>query len=986
MNAAPYVFISYASADRERVLPLVDRLEAAGVQTWIDREGIHGGANYALEIAEAIEQAAVLVLICSEASLASRNVKQEIALAWRFEKSYLPLLLEPVEIPKDIAYWLEGSQWIELLDRAAQNWLSEIAKALQPFDIVVTPPDAQVQPRAPRERPLLVGREREQAVLREQLDRMLAGQGGTVLVGGEAGIGKTTLVEDLSIVAEEQEVLVLWGHAYDLSVTPPYGPWLEIFRQYRSLTLGLPPLPTFVFDADELTKVGSQETLFADVADFLASVAREFRLMLVLDDLHWFDQASLDFFRYLARQVASQRILLVATYRSDELHRRHPLYTLLPLLVREAGAERVEVRPLTETGHRALIQSRYHLAELDEARLERYLEEHAEGNPLYAGELLRTLEEEGILTRGREGWNLGDLEQVRVPPLLLQVIEGRVSRFDEESQRLLGVASVIGQTVPMGLWGSVGQVDEDRLFEVVERAEEAQLVSEAPDGKSVQFRHALIREALNERIPSMRRRRIHRDVGAALEYLSSPDPETVAYHYQQAGDWRAVDWLIKAGLRAETAFVLRTAAERYDAAQSLLDQDASQTERRGWLLYRLAFVKRFSAPEESLGYLDEVQTLADQIANPVLKIVAQAERGFLRHMLGNVEASLQDLQPALDAYDSVPRDAWTAGSEGAASLAVFFLPISGNNGMTADRYLDTLMETRRQSIVVSLALLGHFREALELTALHWTNWETIPAYRTSNACGGCGYAHSAIGEPERAWSMWQEAVDLSLGYHNYVVAGSTVFRQLCWVHLPYHTDDRVERMQLEADLVNQYQLAADHGNTILPPADLFGFAVQFLEGEWSKAERAATVAAATTIHPNVPALAICTLGELACHRGDVNSAWAQVRLMLPDGPSTEPGKTLFLESQILQRLAVSMALDTHDLATTRAWLEAHDRWLDWSEAVSGRAEGALLWAAVSPRQRRPTRGPCRSRAGTRPRLRSASAIGPHCCLPCPGCA
>ncbi len=235
VEGEPYVFISYASADRERVLPVVDRLEAAGVTTWIDREGIHGGANYALEIAEAIEQATVLLLMCSQASLASRNVKQEIALAWRFEKPYLPLRLDPVEIPKDVAYWLEGAQWVEVLDRPETVWLDDTAKALLPFGITLEPASVTLSSATstPRERPLLVGRERERGLLRQQLDRMLAGQGGTLLVGGEAGIGKTTLVEDLSIEAEEQDCLVLWGHAYDLSC----------HAALRSLAGDLPPVP-----------------------------------------------------------------------------------------------------------------------------------------------------------------------------------------------------------------------------------------------------------------------------------------------------------------------------------------------------------------------------------------------------------------------------------------------------------------------------------------------------------------------------------------------------------------------------------------------------------------------------------------------------------------------------------------------------------------------------------------------------------------------
>ncbi len=430
-SGQPYVFVSYASADRERVLPLVERLEAAGVRVWIDREGIYGGANYALEITEAIEGAAVLVLMCSAASLASRNVKQEIALGWRFKKPYLPLLLEIVEIPKDVAYWLEASQWIEVLDRPELDWLGDVAQALVPHGMTLQRTNAAPSMTVGRERPLLVGREREQAILTAQLDRMLAGQGSVVLIGGEAGIGKTTLVEDLSIQAEERGCLVLWGHAYDLSVTPPYGPWLEIFRAYRGVDANLPPLPGFIGDLEETAAMGSQQRLFVAVMEFLTTVADQQPLLLVLDDLHWFDQASLDFTRFLARQSASHRLLLVATYRSDELHRRHPLYTLLPLFVREAGAERVEVRPLDEGGHRALIQSRYALTEIDQTRLEKYLEVRAEGNPFYVGELLRTLEDAGVLNAGVDGWILGDLEQVRVPTLLRQVIEGRLASITE---------------------------------------------------------------------------------------------------------------------------------------------------------------------------------------------------------------------------------------------------------------------------------------------------------------------------------------------------------------------------------------------------------------------------------------------------------------------------------------------------------------------------------------------------------------------------
>jgi TIR domain-containing protein len=106
----PEVFICYASQDRDRVLPIAEELEAAGVRVWVDRNKIGGGSNYGQEIVRAIKGCKVLVVMCTEASMQSRNVRQEIQLAWNYEQSYLPLLLEPVRFPEQVQYWLEGCQ------------------------------------------------------------------------------------------------------------------------------------------------------------------------------------------------------------------------------------------------------------------------------------------------------------------------------------------------------------------------------------------------------------------------------------------------------------------------------------------------------------------------------------------------------------------------------------------------------------------------------------------------------------------------------------------------------------------------------------------------------------------------------------------------------------------------------------------------------------------------------------------------------------
>jgi hypothetical protein len=234
--ASPYVFISYASADRERVLSLVDALLRAGVTAWLDREGIHGGASYGREIARAIRDCAALVLMTSPLSLASRNVRQEVALAWEYERPYVPLLLDTVTIPDDLKYWLTAAQWVEVLDRPEADWLPAVLAALAPLGIVLP------SPTTPARQERLPGREREQSLLRERLDAARTGRGGLLLIGGEAGVGKTTLAEATLAEAASRGALALTGRCYDLAETPPYGPWVELFGRYRP-GLSDPPRP-----------------------------------------------------------------------------------------------------------------------------------------------------------------------------------------------------------------------------------------------------------------------------------------------------------------------------------------------------------------------------------------------------------------------------------------------------------------------------------------------------------------------------------------------------------------------------------------------------------------------------------------------------------------------------------------------------------------------------------------------------------------------
>jgi len=160
---------------------------------------------------------------------------------------------------------------------------------------------------------------------------------------------------------------------------------------------------------------------------------------------------------------------------------------------------------------------------------------------------------------------------VQVPLLLRQVIDTRLARLGEEAQRLLAVAAMIGQTVPLDLWQTVAEVDEDALLGLIEHAGEARVLMETTEGEAVRFLHALTRQALYEGIPAIRRKRLHRQIGEVIAVMPKAHPDTVAYHFRSAGDARATGWLVKAGWRAYRSFAYETAQSRFAETLTRID-------------------------------------------------------------------------------------------------------------------------------------------------------------------------------------------------------------------------------------------------------------------------------------------------------------------------------------------------------------------------------------------------------------------------------
>jgi len=804
--------------------------------------------------------------------------------------------------------------------------------------------------------PPLVGRERELAALRNALAAVLAGRGSLVLIGGEAGIGKTALAEVLAQKAVGRGALVLVGRCYDLTETPPYGPWVEALAQApRDDASADPP------DLGGSNGAPSQAALFTAARDFLATLATRRPLVVLLDDLHWADPASLDLLRFLGRQLADLPLLLLATYRADELTRRHPLYALLPVLEREAHARRLDLRRFDAEGVRALVAAQHALPEADAARLVTWLLGRAEGNAFFTAQLLRALEDEGALAWGNAGWALGNLAAVGLPAPLRQVLDARLGRLGEEAQRQLALAAVIGQEVPLALWATVAETDEDGLLDTIERAVDARLLAESPDGQSVCFVHALIREALYDRTLATRRRRAHRRVGEALGSPTGPasgppDPDAVAYHFQRAGDARALEWLIAAGERAQRAYAWDTATAHYEAALALLGAGEGEVGRRILLLRRLAQASFGRAPDRGVALLEEATRLAADLGDGGLAAVLRCELGMVRGgsvRAGAVRRSTREL------------------AEGVAALAA--LPTEVRRRLVGEAQLGGAADGDfyRALLVLRLGATGSFAAALaqgEPLAADWAAGADASDVARGHAYSGLAAAYAAFGRPDEARAAAAASYDAYAAAGHQLQAIFTALRDLVWRCLPYTADDRAAREGLEGRLERARARLAEPPP--LWPTGERAPVLLFLEGDWAGAYRLA-LASTREAHEGGRRWAAWVLGPLAHAQGDAALAWRLVREVLPAGPDTAPDDAYSLLSDLgLLRLAAALATDEGDLPAARAWLACHDRWLAWSGAVLGRAEGALGRAA------------CHRAAGDLPRAREhAEAALTHATAP-----
>jgi DNA-binding SARP family transcriptional activator len=490
-----------------------------------------------------------------------------------------------------------------------------------------------------------VGRERELAALRTALERAESGEGGVVLLTGEAGAGKTRLIRELAHQAVADGVLVLYGSS-DAAVTTPYQPlreWLAFLLRVcdpdllaESLSDGpsrlLRNLTHFERGDPEADRYELQ-TATAELARRMGSLQP---LLLVADDLHWADSATLQLVCLLARTAPEARLLVLAAFRDPGEEIGPALADARASLSRMDSVTRLMVGNLSDEEVGVFLRTSANAEPTQD--LVSAIGELTDGTPLLLCELWRELRESDGIEVGNTVRLTRPVAELRAPERIRAIVRQRLARLSPGTSGLVDLAAVAGPRFELNVLAEAAVLHMDELADALDEATLYGILDELSGRTPVyRFTHELVRRAIYDRISGIRRAELHLRVGEALERVHAADPAQaaaeLAHHFTLAapvgGTERAVDYNLQAAEAATAAAAFEESAARLASALELGIEDARERARvqvqLGWLLAEIGRLP------ESRDLLDKAHETATRLGDRGLAAHARVEDAWQSH-------------------------------------------------------------------------------------------------------------------------------------------------------------------------------------------------------------------------------------------------------------------------------------------------------------------------------------------------------------------
>jgi ABC-type oligopeptide transport system substrate-binding subunit/serine/threonine protein kinase len=473
----------------------------------------------------------------------------------------------------------------------------------------------------------MIGREAEFEKARELWYAATEGNSQILLISGEPGVGKTRLLREIITQSEVMGAQVLGSASY-AEGGPPYSPFKQILREilpeasqngfnlpeyvvadllslapeFRTQYPDVPPNPSEDPKSD-------QYRLFESFFIFLATASQHTPLLVYLDDAHWADSGSLGLFRHLARQLGSQPVMLLATYREIELDEARPLIEVLSDVSREPQTTRIKLNRLTMEQTEQLLAS-FFQDEITPEFLEGIYRE-TDGNPFFIEEVCKALVESGKLYFEGGSWHRPDISELGIPQSVRVAIQSRVGKLSPETQAILSQAAVLGREFDFDALVAASEADEEAVINALEEADRAQLIEERSENGRLlfAFSHALIPSTLVEGLRILQRRRLHRRAAEALEEHDPENYTALGTHLLEAGQTeQGVDYLLLAGDQARSLYAHQEAINSYlqalDYAKETEDYGrAARTLMKLGIAYHNAFQFEESRQAYEQGFI-----------------------------------------------------------------------------------------------------------------------------------------------------------------------------------------------------------------------------------------------------------------------------------------------------------------------------------------------------------------------------------------------
>jgi DNA-binding CsgD family transcriptional regulator len=671
---------------------------------------------------------------------------------------------------------------------------------------------------------ILVGRDAELGRLRARLDDAAAGRAVAALIGGDAGVGKSRLVSEVSTIAATRGFTVLCGQCAEIGDSVPYLPFADAIRtaspEVEAAVKSRPVLARLLPDGGdgrgpEADWAGlTRQQMFGTVLGLLGELSAHAPVLLILEDLHWADASTRDLLTFLLRMLHRERVALIGTYRTDDLYRRHPLRPVIADLLRLPSVLPVELGPLAPPALAELLFSISDTPRQLSAATVNRIVARSEGNAYYAEELLAALSDATArtVTTGAAG-------EPGLPAGLAALLMSRVERVSDAAQQVLRAAAVAGRRAGDHLIRAASGLPDAAYDEAVREAVASQLlVRDGVDGYT--FRHALLREAVyNDLLPG-ERARLHGQLSVLLAGVPGAAAE-LAHHSLASHDVPgAFTASIRAGVEAHRLGAPAEAHQHYDQALALWDRvdDAASIAgmSRGELGLRSATAAFAAGDVPRAVHL--LRRIRERLAEPAAEGTAGDAGPELRSQVGerlayfllqieDSEAPAEALQVAADTVAQLPAEPPT-------------------------RYLARAMGTYAMAFMIT----GDNESAREWAQRARAAGQRVAPWVAADALVTLGQLSSREGETEEAKRMFTAAFEQAAGTQMLQVELRATF----FLALEQQTRGELAEAARIAQL--GVRRADDEGLGLAPfGLDLrhLHFQARFLRGEWDEAGRLA---------------------------------------------------------------------------------------------------------------------------------------------------